>query len=103
MVRFWNNISRGDDGVALPSTSLLGDCVCIALDLEQQTLELLNTPPTVRVNVEVESTSSCNVVLNTRTVNFVDGTDDFAVDFAEDLTGKDVNQFRNFRSDHESP
>jgi hypothetical protein len=56
-----SNVCRAENHVALPSTSSLCDCVCIALDLEDQTLELLNRPTTVGVNVEVESTSVSNV------------------------------------------
>ena len=62
-----SNVCRAEDHVALSSTSSLCNCVSISLDLEDQTLELLNRPTTVGVNVEVESTSVSNVCLSTRT------------------------------------
>ena len=57
------DISRSHDDVALPSTSSLGDAVCISLDVEQETLELLNAPATVGVNIQVEETSVGNIDL----------------------------------------
>jgi hypothetical protein len=46
--------AEADEDVALPTTSLVTDCVCIALDLEEKTFELLNRPTTVGVNVKVK-------------------------------------------------
>ena len=60
-----SNVSRADQDVALPATSLLTDCVSISFDLEQETLELLNRPATVGVNVEVEDTSVSSCLLYT--------------------------------------
>ena len=60
-----SNISRSQDDVTLPSTSSLGDAVCISLDVEQETLELLNRPTTVGVNIQVEETSVGNINLRT--------------------------------------
>ena len=88
-----SNVSRADDQVALSATSLLSDGVAVALDLEQQTLELLNAPATVGVNVEVESTGGSNVVLSARNSGLIDGANNFAVDFSKDLAGQDVSEF----------
>ena len=87
-----SNVSRADQDVALPATSLLTDCVSIALNLEQETLELLNRPATVGVNIEVKDTSVSGIVLSTSNSVGVDGTNDFAVDFSEDLSAEDVAQ-----------
>ena len=56
------NVSRAHDNVALPSTSLSCDCVSITLDLEHETLELLNRPTSIGVNVHVEDACGCGVV-----------------------------------------
>ena len=88
-----NNISRADQDVALPATSLLTDCVSISFDLEQKTFELLNRPTTVGVNVEVEDTSVSGVVLSTSNSVGVDGSNNFAVDFSKDLSAEDVSEF----------
>ena len=61
------NVCRAEDHVALSSTSSLCDCVSIALDLEDKTLELLNRPSSVGIGVEVESTSVSNVLLEHQT------------------------------------
>ena len=87
-----SNVSRTDDQVTLATTSLLGDGVTVTLNLEQKTLELLNAPATVRVNVEVENTGGGNVglsALNSRTVN---GANNLTVDLSQDLAGQDVSQ-----------
>ena len=52
-----SNVCGAEDHVALASTSALCNRVSISFDLEDQTLELLNRPATVGVNVEVEGTS----------------------------------------------
>ena len=70
------------------------DSVGIALDLEQETLELLNTPATVRVDVEVEDTTGSGVGNSTLLSNLIDGSDDFAVDLSQDLSREDVGEFR---------
>ena len=88
-----NNISRTDQDVALPATSLMTDCVSISLNLEQKTFELLNRPATVGVNVEVEDTSVSGIVLSTSNSVGVDGTNNFAVDFCQDLSAENVGQF----------
>ena len=81
------------DSVALSTTSSLCDCVCIALDLEDKSLKLLNTPASVGVNVEVKLTSGSNVGLCARFCCLVDGTDNFTVDFSKNLGAKDVSEF----------
>ena len=88
-----SNVCRAEDHVALSSTSLLGDSVCFALDLEQETLELLNTPASVGVNVEVELAFGSNVCLSTRTCSLVDSSDDFTVDLCQNLSGENVGEF----------
>ena len=87
-----NNISRSDQDVALPATSLLTDCVCISFDLEQKTLELLNRPTTIGVNVEVEDTSVSGIVLSTSNSVCVDSSNNFSVDFCQDLSAENVGQ-----------
>ena len=72
----------------------LCDLVSIALDLEQQTFELLNRPATVGVNVQVELTSGGGVEGSALLSNLVDGSDDFAVDLSENLSREDVGEFR---------
>ena len=89
-----SNVCRAHDDVALSSTSSLCDCVCITLDLEQETLELLNRPATVGVDVEVEYTSSSGVRNSTLLSNLIDGSDDFAVDLSQNLSGENVGEFR---------
>ena len=49
-----SNVCGAEDDVALSSTSSLCNAVCITLDLEQETLELLSRLATVGVDVEVE-------------------------------------------------
>ena len=88
------NVSRAHDDVALSATSSLCDCVSITLDLEQETLELLNGPTTIGVNVEVESTSGSNVLNSTLLSNLVDSSDNFAVDLSKNLCGENVCEFR---------
>ena len=87
-----NNISRSDQDVALPATSLLTDCVSISFDLEQKTFELLNRPTTVGVNVEVEDTSVSGIVLSTSNSVCVDGSNNFSVDFARISVLQNVGQ-----------
>ena len=88
-----SHVSRTDDQVALPSTSLLGDSVTVSFDLEQKTLELLNTPATVGVDVEVEHALVGDVVLSTGDSGLINSTEDFTVDFSQDLGAEDVSQF----------
>ena len=76
-----------------PLRVLLGDGVSITFDLEQETLELLNRPTTIGVNVEVEYTSVSNVVLGALFSRLVDSTDDFSVDLSQDFSREDVSQF----------
>ena len=78
---------------ALPATSLMTDSVSIALNLEQKTLELLNAPTTVGINVKVKLTSSSGVVLSTSDSVGVDGTNNLTVDLSKDLSGEDVAEF----------
>ena len=87
------NIARQMMVLPFSATSSLCDCVCIALDLEEETLELLNTPTSVRVNVEVEGTAVSNVSSCTLFAGLVDGSDDFAVDLAKNLGGENVCEF----------
>ena len=49
-----SNVSRAHDHVTLASTSALGNRVGVSFDLEDKSLELLNRPATVGVNVEVK-------------------------------------------------
>ena len=68
------------------------DCVSITLDLEEKTLELLNRPTTVGVNVEVEDTLSSSVVLSTRLSNTIDRSDDFTVDLSKNFARQNVSK-----------
>ena len=88
------NVSRAHDDVALSSTSSLCDCVRISLDLEQETLELLNRPSAVGVDVEVEYASGSGVLYSTLLSNLIDGSDDFTVDLSQNLSGENVGEFR---------
>ena len=89
-----SNVCRTQDDVTLSATSSLCNAVCITLDLEQETLELLNTPTTVGINVEVEYTNGSGVLNSTLLSNLIDGSDDFSVDFrGEDFSGENVSKF----------
>ena len=87
-----DDISRSDQDVALPATSLMTDCVAISFNLEQKTFELLNRPATVGIDIEVELTSSSSVVLSASNSVGVDSSNNFAVDFSKDLSAEDVAQ-----------
>ena len=87
-----SNVSGADQDVTLAATSLLTDRVCISFDLEEKTLEFLNRPATVGVNVEVEDTSVSSVVLSTSNSVGVDGSNNFTVDLSEDLSREDVSE-----------
>ena len=87
------NVGTGHDDVTLSATSSLCDRVSVTLDLEQETLELLNRPATVGVNVKVELTSSSGVDGCASFSNLVDGTDDLAVDLSKNLSAEDVSEF----------
>ena len=87
------NVSRAHDDVALSATSSLCDCVRISLDLEQKTLELLNRPTSVGVDVQVKLTSGSGVRNSTLLSDLVDRSDDFSVDLSKDLSGENVSKF----------
>ena len=87
-----SNVSGADQDVTLATTSLMTDSVSIALNLEQETLELFNRPATVGIDIEVELTSSSSVVLSTSNSVGVDGTNNFTVDFSKDFSAEDVAQ-----------
>ena len=77
-----------------PTSCLMTDCVSVSLDLEKKSLEFLNRPSTIRVNVKVKDTTSCSIVLSTRTCVGVDGTNNFTVDLSKDFSAEDVCQLR---------
>ena len=81
------------DHVTLSSTSSLCDAVCISLDLENKSLELLNRPATVGVNVEVKYAWGSNISLSTLFSNLIDGSDDFAVDLSKNLSRENICEF----------
>ena len=88
-----SNVSGAKDRVALSSTSSLCNRVGVSFDLEQQSLELLNTPASVGVDVEIELTSGSGVLNSTLLSNLVDSTDNFAVDLEKNLSGENVGEF----------